>query len=182
MAKPTSLSIPIGPGLHVVRLSGRGFGQTLVRTAHTAVSGFGKVNGGAATITNLGILPQKTSLCRQRVDYSNLVNLACIILVTSLLCVCFISCCKMVALHLSHLSLHNTPINRLPEPHNFPRFIVNKLMWKCSQFVFVFSFIGPAWFGSKFRRVFIPDDLFILAGTSLVVPLGFIQSRVGTLS
>ena len=68
MVKPMSLSVPIGPGLHVVRLSGRGFGQTLVRTAHTAVSGFGKVNGGAATITNLGILPQKTSLCRQRVD------------------------------------------------------------------------------------------------------------------
>ena len=69
MVKPTSLSIPIGPGLHVVRLSGRGFGQTLVRTTHiAALDGFGKVNGGAATITNLGILPQKTSLCRQRVD------------------------------------------------------------------------------------------------------------------
>ena len=62
MAKPTSLSVPIGPGLHVVRLSGRGFGQTLVRPAHTAVSGFRKVNGGAATVTILGILPQKTSL------------------------------------------------------------------------------------------------------------------------
>ena len=37
MAKLTSLSdpsIPIGPGLHVVRLSGRGFGQTLVWLAH----------------------------------------------------------------------------------------------------------------------------------------------------
>ena len=62
MVKPTSLSVLIGPGLRVVRLSGRGFGQTLERTAHTAVSGFGKVNGGAATITNLGILPLKTSL------------------------------------------------------------------------------------------------------------------------
>jgi len=62
MAKPTSLSVPIGPGLHVVRLSGRGFGQTLVRTAHTAVSGFGKVEADAAFIANFGILPQKTRL------------------------------------------------------------------------------------------------------------------------
>ena len=39
MAKPTSSSnpsIPIGPGLHVVCLSGRGFGQTLVWAAHAA--------------------------------------------------------------------------------------------------------------------------------------------------
>ena len=39
MAKPTSLSdprIPIGPALHVVHLSGRGFSQTLVRPAHAA--------------------------------------------------------------------------------------------------------------------------------------------------
>ena len=39
MAKPTSSSnpsIPIGPGLHVVRPSGRGFGQTPVWPAHAA--------------------------------------------------------------------------------------------------------------------------------------------------
>jgi len=39
MAKPTSSSdpsIPIGPGLHVVRLSGRGFGQMIVWPAHAA--------------------------------------------------------------------------------------------------------------------------------------------------
>ena len=37
MVKLTSSSdpsIPIGPGLHVIRLSGRGFGQTLVWPAH----------------------------------------------------------------------------------------------------------------------------------------------------
>ena len=68
MAKPTSLSVPIGPGLHVVRLSGRGFGQTLVRTAHTAMSGFGKVEADSAFTANFGILPQKTRLRRQRVD------------------------------------------------------------------------------------------------------------------
>ena len=37
MVKPTSSSdpsIPIGPGLHVVHLSGRGFGQTLVWPTH----------------------------------------------------------------------------------------------------------------------------------------------------
>ena len=90
------------------------------------------------------------SLSRNCISYSNLVNLACTILATSLLCVCFISCCKIVDLHLSHLPVHNTPINLLPEPHNFPRYIVNKLLEKCSQFVFVFSFIGPAWFGSEF--------------------------------
>ena len=116
------------------------------------------------------------SLSRNCTSYSNLVNLACIILVTSLLCICFISCCKIVALHLSHLPLHNTPINLLPVPHNFPRFIVNKLLWKCSQFVFVFSFIGPAWFGSEVSQVFIPDNLFILAGTFLAGPLGCIRT------
>ena len=39
MAKPASSSdpsIPIGPGLHVVRLSGRDFGQRIVWPAHAA--------------------------------------------------------------------------------------------------------------------------------------------------
>ena len=66
MAKSTSLSdpsIPIGPALHVVRLSGRCFSQTLVWPAHAV-----RVSGGAASIANVGILPQKTRLRIQRVD------------------------------------------------------------------------------------------------------------------
>ena len=69
MAKPTSLSDPsilIGSALYVVRLSGWCFGQTLVWPAHFGpptprVSGFGKVDADAASIANVGILPQKTS-------------------------------------------------------------------------------------------------------------------------
>ena len=65
MAKLTSSSdpsIPIGPGLHVVHLSGRGFGQTPVWPTHVHVSGFGKVEADAAFMANFGILPQKTRL------------------------------------------------------------------------------------------------------------------------
>ena len=71
MAKPTSSSdpsIPIGPALHVVRLSGLGFSQTPVWSAH-ATHVWPLAGGcGAATAfvqPNVGILTQKA---RVRVD------------------------------------------------------------------------------------------------------------------
>ena len=71
ISKPTSSSdpsIPIGPALHVVRLSGLGFSQTPVWSAHAAHVWPLAGGCGAATAfvqPNVGILTQKA---RVRVD------------------------------------------------------------------------------------------------------------------
>ena len=68
MAKLTSLSdpsIPIEPGLHVVRLSGWGFSQRPAWTAHLALGKWLAVQLIACVQPNVGILTQKA---RVRVD------------------------------------------------------------------------------------------------------------------
>ena len=59
-------------------------------------------------------------------------------------------------------------------------FTVNKSSQKCSQSVSVPSCIGPAWFGSGFRRGFIPSNRTIVAGMSWAGPLDCIRAgKVG---